>query len=131
MGLIKVANIDVTDIDLGTNTLSLTGADEASFVIVGNELFLKAGVTLDFETKTHYDVAVTVSDGVGATADATSSTYVLAVTNVSTETLTGTSANNVLTGGSDIDLIFGLGGSDTLSGGGGTDRLTGGPEGTS
>ena len=126
LGLIKVANIDVTDIDLGTNTLSLTGADEASFVIVGNELFLKAGVTLDFETKTHYDVAVTVSDGVGATADATSSTYVLAVTNVSTETLTGTSANNVLTGDSDIDLIFGFGGNDTLSGGGGTDRLTGG-----
>ena len=53
LGLIKVANINVTDIDLGTNTLSLTGADEASFVIVGNELFLKAGVTLDFETKTH------------------------------------------------------------------------------
>jgi CSLREA domain-containing protein len=48
---IKVADIAVTDDAIGTNTLSLTGADASSFEIIGTELFLKAGVALDFETK--------------------------------------------------------------------------------
>ena len=123
---VKVADINVTDIDGGTNTLGLVGADQASFVLVGNELFLKAGVKLDFETKSHYDVAVTVKDGVGLTPDAVSATYVLSLTNVTPETVSGTAGNNTLTGGSDVDHIFGYAGSDSLSGGGGSDRLTGG-----
>ena len=49
---IKVADIVVTDDALGTNVLGLTGADAGSFVIVGTELFLQAGVALDFESKT-------------------------------------------------------------------------------
>ena len=40
---IKVADIVVTDDALGTNTLSLSGADAALFQIVGTELFLVAG----------------------------------------------------------------------------------------
>ena len=36
----KVANISVSDIDSGTNGLSLTGDDAALFKIVGNDLFL-------------------------------------------------------------------------------------------
>lgn len=123
---VKVADINVADIDGGTNTLGLAGADKASFVIVGNGLFLKAGVKLDFETKTHYDVAVTVRDGVGLTPDATSTPYVLSLTNVSPETISGTIGNNILIGGRDIDHVFGFAGNDTLSGGGGSDRLTGG-----
>ena len=42
---IKVADIVVTDDALGTNTLSLSGADAALFQIVGTELFLVAGAT--------------------------------------------------------------------------------------
>ncbi len=48
---IRVADIVVTDDALGTNTLSLTGADATSFEIVGTQLFLKAGVSLNFEAK--------------------------------------------------------------------------------
>ncbi len=65
---IKLADIVITDDALGTNTLSLTGADAAFFEIVGTELRLKAGVPLDFETKSSYSVTVNVDDAtVGAT----------------------------------------------------------------
>jgi hypothetical protein len=43
---IKVADIVITDDGLGTNILSLSGADASLFHIDGNELFLNAGVTL-------------------------------------------------------------------------------------
>jgi hypothetical protein len=49
---IKIADVVVTDDDLGTETWTLAGADAASFEIVGTELRLKAGTSLDFETKT-------------------------------------------------------------------------------
>ncbi|MFB2837785.1 SdiA-regulated domain-containing protein [Floridanema evergladense] len=79
---IKVANIIISDDALGTNTLSLTGADANSFTISGTELFLKAGTTLDFETKTSYNVTVNVNDAtVGSTPDATTN-FTLAVTDI-------------------------------------------------
>jgi VCBS repeat-containing protein len=78
----KVADITVTDDALGTNTLTLSGADAASFEIVGTELFLKAGVTLDFETKSSYAVTVNVDDaGVGVSPDAFAA-FTLTVTDV-------------------------------------------------
>ena len=80
---IKVANIIVSDDALGTNTLSLTGADAGAFEITGNGLFIKAGTTLDFETKTSYNVTVNVNDAtVGNTPDATTN-FTFAVTDVS------------------------------------------------
>ena len=45
---IKVADINVTDDALGSNILGLTGADAASFEIVGNALYLKAGTVARF-----------------------------------------------------------------------------------
>ncbi|QKQ74692.1 ExeM/NucH family extracellular endonuclease [Nostoc sp. TCL240-02] len=78
----KVANIIVSDDALGTNTLSLTGADANSFEITDNALFLKAGTTLDFETKTNYNVSVNVNDTtVGNNPDATTA-FTLSVTDV-------------------------------------------------
>jgi Ca2+-binding RTX toxin-like protein len=72
-------------------------------------------------------VTVNVDDAsVGSSPDVTSSTYVLQVTDVSPETVTGTTGAETLTGSGDIDMIFGLGGNDTLNGAGGNDTLTGG-----
>ncbi len=69
---IKVADIVITDDALGTNDLSLTGADAALFEIVGTELRLIAGAALDFETNPDLDVTVVVDDTmVGATPDDT------------------------------------------------------------
>ena len=79
---IKVADIVVSDDALGTNDLTLSGADLAAFEIVGAELFLRAGVTLDFETQSSYDVIVNVDDAmVGLSPDDTAS-YSLAITDL-------------------------------------------------
>ncbi|MDX2308598.1 MAG: hypothetical protein NW216_10190 [Hyphomicrobium sp.] len=119
---VKVADITVADDGLGTNLFSLTGADAASFQIVGTRLFLRAGVKLDFETKTSFVVAVRVNDpGVGGNPDATSAAHTLVITNVSPETITGTNGADTLVGGTDRDIISGLGSNDTLNGGAGND----------
>jgi uncharacterized protein YjiK len=69
---IKIGDIIVTDDGLGTNALSLTGADVASFEITGTALYLKSGIVLDYETKTSYAVTINVDDTtVGTTPDAT------------------------------------------------------------
>jgi phosphodiesterase/alkaline phosphatase D-like protein len=59
---IKVADIVISDDALGSNVISLAGADAASFEVIGSELFLKAGTALDFESKTAYAVTVSASD---------------------------------------------------------------------
>ncbi|MCA9029169.1 MAG: VCBS repeat-containing protein [Planctomycetaceae bacterium] len=67
---VKVADILVSDDALGTNTLSLTGADASLFEINGTELFLIAGAILDFETNPVLDVTVEVDDAaLGGTPD--------------------------------------------------------------
>ena len=69
---VKVADIVITDDALGTNNLTLSGADAALFEIVGTELRLIAGAALDFETNPSLDVTVEVDDTtVGATPDDT------------------------------------------------------------
>ena len=69
---IKVADIVVTDDGRGENELSLSGADAGMFEVIGNELRLLAGASLDFETKPNLDVTVEVDDvAIGATPDDT------------------------------------------------------------
>ncbi len=79
---IKLADIVVIDDAQGSNTTSLAGDDAAFFEIVGSELFLKAGVTLDFETKSSYSIVVQVDDLdiVGSPDD--SVVYMLTITDV-------------------------------------------------
>jgi uncharacterized protein YjiK len=78
---VKVAELTVTDDDLGTNTFGVTGPDAADFEADGTGLYLKAGTALDASTKSGYEVSVTVDDTtVGATPDATSAPYTLTVT---------------------------------------------------
>ena len=59
---IKVADIVIADDASGSNTISLSGADAASFEVSGNALFLKAGTALNFEAKASYAVTVSASD---------------------------------------------------------------------
>ncbi len=61
-GSVRVADIVVTDDGTRTNLLTLSGADEVAFEIVGSELQWKAGTSLDFETQNAYDVTVEVND---------------------------------------------------------------------
>ncbi len=83
---IKIADIVVEDDGLGSNEITLIGADSASFEVIVNSLFLKAGVVLDFEIKSSYSVTIVVDDtSVGNTPDA-SLDYTLNVTDQVIET---------------------------------------------
>ncbi|MFH1730878.1 MAG: lectin like domain-containing protein [Planctomycetota bacterium] len=91
---IKMADIVVTDDGLGTNDLSLSGDDAALFEIDGDELYLQAGVILDYETNPVLDVTVEVDDAtVGATPDDTAAlavTVTASATEVILDSVTGT-----------------------------------------
>ncbi|MGI0483227.1 hypothetical protein ACN4EE_20910, partial [Geminocystis sp. CENA526] len=92
---IKVGDIAVTDDGLGTNVLSLTGADASSFAIRGMELFY-VGASPDFETKNQYQVTVNVDDDtVGNTPDATTD-FTLNITDVN-EAPTAVTLTNTIT----------------------------------
>ncbi len=96
-------------------------------ILNGNELHFIVAPNYEATDQTSlnpdYGVMIEAFDQLGGT-DA--QVIEIHITNVTPETLTGTSAANTLTGGSDIDKIFGLAGNDTLSGLGGNDILTGG-----
>jgi hypothetical protein len=70
---VRVADISITDDATGTNQITLAGADAGSFVVLnGNQLHLRAGTALDFESgKRTYAVTVNVDDSsVGGAVDA-------------------------------------------------------------
>jgi PKD repeat protein len=79
---VKVANIVITDDALGTNTLSLSGADGALFEIVSGALYLKAGTVLDFETNPSLEVTVAVDDAAIPGSPEGTAALVITVTNV-------------------------------------------------
>ncbi|MCA9066331.1 MAG: hypothetical protein KDA96_24860, partial [Planctomycetaceae bacterium] len=63
---IRVADIVIHDDALGTNTLSLSGADADAFVISGNELRLRPGYSFDVLTNPNLDITVEVRDTTAA-----------------------------------------------------------------
>lgn len=82
IGRIKVADIEITDDALGSNTLSLTGGDAKDFEIDGLELFLKGRTERDFEGDSQLNVTVEVDDAsIGETPDDTAS-LVIPIVNV-------------------------------------------------
>ncbi|WP_396435504.1 hypothetical protein [Limnohabitans sp.] len=85
---LKVADIAITDDGLGSNTLSLSGADQDLFEIDGNALYLKAGTALDHEAKTSYAVTVQVQDSTVSNSTALSQNFSLQVTNVAAPSTT-------------------------------------------
>jgi len=79
---ILVANIVISDDAQGSNTLSLTGADAQYFEIAGTALYLKAGVVLDFETQSSYQLAVQASDATLPASTPVSAGFTLTLVNV-------------------------------------------------
>ncbi len=75
---VKVAGVAIVDDGLGTNNLSVTGPDAASFEVDASGLYLKAGTVLNH---TNYTVSVAVDDSsVGGSPDATSAPLTLTIT---------------------------------------------------
>jgi S-layer protein len=96
----KVADIVVTDDALGTEAFTLSGADAASFEIVGTELHLKAGTALNFEAKTAYNVTVSAADAALTGSTPVTAAYALAVTNVNEAPVAVADTAVVITGNS-------------------------------
>ena len=93
---IKVGDIAISDDALGSNTISLAGADAAFFEVVGTGLFLKAGTSLNYEAKASFSLTVSVSDPTVAGSIPVTTSYALAITDVN-EAPTAVVLNNRLT----------------------------------
>ncbi|MEP1644785.1 DUF4347 domain-containing protein, partial [Rhodopirellula bahusiensis] len=94
-GGVYVANITLDDDGLGTNGFSLTGDDAAFFELrdSNTKLYLKDGVTLDYDTNGTLNVTVSVDDNtVGGTPD-DSEAFSMAVTDVNTVPVVSLSQN--------------------------------------
>jgi Ca2+-binding RTX toxin-like protein len=125
-----VATLAGSDPDAGQSaTLAFTLADPSGpFEIVGNELRVKAGATLDYEATPSYDITVVATDTGGLFLQRT---FTIDIGNLDPEIITGTPLVDTLAGGAGSDVIAGLDGADTLDGGvdagaTATDRLIGG-----
>jgi hypothetical protein len=109
LAAIKVADIAITDDALGSNTVSLAGADAASFEVVGNALFLKAGTSLNYEAKPSYGVSVSVSDFTVAGSVPVTTSYALAVRDLNEAptalNLSATAFDENIPAGSQIALL--------------------------
>ena len=119
-----VATLGAVDPDAGdTKTYSLVGGATNLFEIVnGNQIAVKAGAVLDYETATSHNVTVRVTDGSGATYQ-----EVVTITVTDYEgAYTGSAGNDIVIGTSEEDSIDGGAGDDTIAGGGGADTLVGG-----
>ncbi|MGH6735154.1 MAG: tandem-95 repeat protein [Methyloceanibacter sp.] len=130
---IKLADIEIIDDGVGENVLTLTGDDAFAFEIIGAELFLKAGIPIDFEIKPNYAIEVRVTDptivgsGEGAALEGPPQVFdLLGIDNVSPELLIGTTKSDKLVGSTDIDIIRGLGSADVIKGLSNNDKLFGG-----
>jgi Ca2+-binding RTX toxin-like protein len=124
---IRVADIAVTDDALGTETLSLSGADAALFEIVGASLYLKSGTFIEQQINPVLDVTVSIDDAsLGSGAEASRSLAITVSAVDAYRTIAGTGATDTASGTGGADQLLGRAGSDVLSGYDGGDMLHGG-----
>jgi len=129
-----VATLSATDPDAGESfTYAVTGIEAANFEVVGNEILVKAGASIDFEAAQSHDISVEVTDSAGNTY---SETVTINVSDVDegnvifgtavADKITGTSGVDAIHGNSGDDIIQGNGGNDTIYGDAGNDTIDGG-----
>jgi hypothetical protein len=78
----RLAFVGWLDDALGGETLTLAGPDAAFFELQGAYVFLRAGVVLDYETKSSYAVTIEVDDPTIGSGPETSVTLTLLVNNL-------------------------------------------------
>ncbi len=118
-----VATFAAVDPDTGdTFTYTITGGDSAKYEIVGNEIRVRTGIVLDFETDTSDSVTVQVTDAGGLTF---TKLVAISITNYA-GTYTGTVADDTVTGTSEEDVIDVAGGNDVVIASAGGDTINGG-----
>jgi hypothetical protein len=105
---VKVADIQISDDALGTNSLSLLGSDQSSFQIRGRELFFIGKA--DFEAQSLYNLTVAVTDTTlnpapNATPDATVN-FTLEITNLPDQDVNPQALEFKNTGNGQGSLVF-------------------------
>ncbi len=121
-----VGTISATDPQTGGPVTNFVIADDPSglFELVGDQLKLKDGVSLDFETAETHDVAI---EAIGSGGESTVHVVTINVADVDeTNLILGTERADRLNGTDDADEIHGLGGNDQINGLGGDDIVLGG-----
>ncbi|MEP3479937.1 MAG: cadherin domain-containing protein, partial [Fuerstiella sp.] len=124
-----VATLSTTDVDAGeTFTYSITNDPSGHFEIVGNEVRVKSGQTIDYETATSHDLTIEVTDSNGSTYSETITInvedYEGSYTGASNaDTHTGTSEEDTVSTGGGSDTIIGSDGADSIDGGTGKDTV--------
>lgn len=128
-GPVAIGFLSATDPEGGSLSYTIAGGNDAGlFQVVNNQLFLKQGAAIDFESQSNLNVQVTVSDPGGNQQTTDFSINVLDVTDGTplSDILIGTSAADEFDAGLGDDQVIGLGGEDSLRGQGGNDILDGG-----
>src|SRR5262245_29113840 len=128
-----VATLAAVDADSGdTFTFAITNDPSGFFEIVDNEIRVKAGANIDFETADTHIVAVQVTDSHGDTYAEAVTLQVLDVNEITgteaayVRTIDGTLGDDIIDALGGDDVVRGENGSDTMSGGAGADQLYGG-----
>ncbi len=117
-----VATLDAIDLDSSVFTFTLVDDAGGAFAISGDTLIVSNGLLLDFEQSGSYVIVIRVSDGVN-TFD---KSFTIAVTDVTSETQTGSAGDDIMFAGSGHDSLDGGAGNDLLQTGSGNDTLNGG-----
>jgi Ca2+-binding RTX toxin-like protein len=128
-GGVKVADINVTDDALGTNTLSLGGIDAAAFAIrdtaTGGHALYYIGASPDLATKSAYGVTVTSHDASLPISADLHQSFTLGVTSGPSAPSGPISGDDIIHGTSGPDTLLGTVGDDVFDGGAGADRFLG------
>jgi|GEM_PF-739635 len=124
-----VGTVNATDVD--DSNLTYTVSDSRFTIDADNQLKLKAGVSLDFETESSVTVTLTAADDDGATASRDFTITVIDVNEVvdtgnNNDTIDGSSNDDFVTAGSGNNRISTGNGRDTIDGGDGDDDVNGG-----
>ena len=121
-----IGTISATDPQTGEAVTEFVIADDPSglFELDGDQLKLKDGESLDFETATAHDVVI---EAIGAGGETTTHMVTVNVADIDeTNLILGTEGNDRLNGGDSQDEIHGLGGNDRINSGAGDDVIDGG-----
>jgi Ca2+-binding RTX toxin-like protein len=119
-----IGTLGATDPDTGSSfAYALVSDPDAKFQVVGNQLQVRAGANLDYESKTSHQVTLRVTDEGGMSFD---KLFTVTVTDVKNERIKGSSSKDLLYSGGGNDTLDGAAGDDVLYSGAGRDVLKGG-----
>ncbi|MET0014544.1 MAG: immunoglobulin-like domain-containing protein, partial [Sedimenticola sp.] len=122
-----VATLQTIDQSTGdTFSYELVRDDSGHFEIVDDQLVVKAGADIDYESEAVHELSIQVTDSTGNTYSETVSIRVDDVQEVMSATHEGTRRNDHIDGDDGNDVIDGMRGNDHLDGEEGHDVLLGG-----